>query len=46
MTTTALTCESYRKILGVTLTRGQSGSGSRYCRVAALGVTLTWGLPS
>ena len=45
MTTTALTCESYRKILGVTLTRGQS-TGSRYFRVAALGVTLTWGLPS
>ena len=46
MTTTALTCESYRKILGVTLTRGQSSSGSRYYRVAALGVTLKWGLPS
>ena len=46
MTTTALTCESYWKILGVTLTRGQSSSGSRYYRLAALGVTLTWDLPS
>lgn len=37
-----MTYERYRKILGVTLTRGQS-AGNHYCRVAALGVTLTWG---